>query len=63
MATCTMMTALCVVLMWPGAILELGVYIAPLFAGLCLIPIGLKYGKNENNRHRTTVVRWRFCVI
>ena len=44
MATCAMMTALCVVLMWLGAILELGMYVAPLFAGLCLIPIGQKYG-------------------
>jgi len=44
MATCAMMTALCVVLMWLGAVLELGMYAAPLFAGLCLIPIGQKYG-------------------
>jgi len=40
-----MMTALCVVLMWLGAILELGMYAAPLFAGLCLIPMGQKYGQ------------------
>ena len=44
MATCAMMTALCVVLMWLGAVLELGMYAAPLFAGLSLIIIGQKYG-------------------
>lgn len=45
MASCAMMTALCVVLMWLGAVLELGMYAAPLFAGLCLIPMGQKYGQ------------------
>lgn len=45
MASCAMMTALCVVLMWLGAILELGMYAAPLFAGLSLIPMGQKYGQ------------------
>lgn len=44
MATCAIMAALCVVLMVLGAILELGMYAAPLFAGLCFIPIGQKYG-------------------
>lgn len=46
MATCAMMIALCVVLMVLGAVLELGMYAAPMFAGLCLIPIGQKYGRN-----------------
>lgn len=45
MATCSMMAALCVVLMVLGAILELGMYACPLFAGLCFIPIGQKYGR------------------
>ena len=40
-----MMAALCVVLMVLGAILELGMYACPLFAGLCFIPIGQKYGR------------------
>lgn len=44
MANCAIMAALCVVLMVLGAILELGMYAAPLFAGLCFIPIGQKYG-------------------
>lgn len=44
MATCAMMIALCIVLMVLGAVLELGMYAAPMFAGLCLIPIGQKYG-------------------
>lgn len=41
-----MMAALSVVLMVLGAILELGMYACPLFAGLCFIPIGQKYGRN-----------------
>lgn len=45
MATCSMMAALSVVLMVLGAILELGMYACPLFAGLCFIPIGQKYGR------------------
>lgn len=45
MATCSMMAALCVVLMALGAVLELGMYACPLFAGLCFIPIGQKYGR------------------
>ena len=40
-----MMAALSVVLMVLGAILELGMYACPLFAGLCFIPIGQKYGR------------------
>ena len=45
MAACSMMAALSVVLMVLGAILELGMYACPLFAGLCFIPIGQKYGR------------------
>lgn len=45
MAVCAMLTALSVVLMVLGGALELGVYAAPLLAGLCLIPIGRRYGK------------------
>lgn len=45
MAMCAMMCALCVVLMVLGAVLELGMYAAPLFAGLCFLPIGQKYGR------------------
>lgn len=45
MATCSMMTALCVVLMILGGVLELGMYACPMFAGLCLIPVGQNYGK------------------
>lgn len=44
MALCAMMAALCVVLMVLGAVLELGMYAAPMLAGLCFIPIGQKYG-------------------
>lgn len=45
MALCAMMAALCVVLMLLGAILELGMYAAPLLAGLLLIPVGKLYGR------------------
>lgn len=45
MALCAMMAALCVVLMVLGAVLELGMYAAPMLAGLCFIPIGQKYGR------------------
>lgn len=45
MAVCAMMAAICVVLLMLGAILELGMYAAPLFAGLFFIPVGEKYGR------------------
>ena len=45
MAFCAMMAAMCVVLLLLGAILELGMYAAPLFAGLFFIPVGEKYGR------------------
>ena len=43
-AHCGMMAALSVVLMLLGHILTLGLYISPMLAGLCLIPIGKKFG-------------------
>ena len=45
MALCAMLAALCVVLMLLGAVLELGMYAAPMLAGLLFIPVGQKYGK------------------
>ena len=39
------MTALCVVLMLLGAVLELGIYAAPMLAGLILVPLGDKWGR------------------
>lgn len=44
MAVCGMAAALGVVLMVLGAILELGMYVCPMFVGLCLIPIGKEWG-------------------
>ena len=38
------MSAMCVVIMLVGAIIGVGVYVAPMIAGLCLIPTGRKYG-------------------
>lgn len=35
---------MCLVLMLLGAVLELGMYAAPLLAGVCLVPYGRKYG-------------------
>lgn len=43
-ATCGMTAALSVVIMVVGGILGLGMYISPMIAGLCLLPIGRKYG-------------------
>lgn len=40
-----MMTAACVVLMLLGSVLELGIYAAPMFTGLCLVPLGEKWGR------------------
>lgn len=50
-ASCGMMTAVCVVLMLLGAVLELGIYAAPMFAGLCLVPLGEKWGR----KYQTTL--------
>ena len=44
-AGCGMMAALSIVLMILGAVLGLGLYISPMLAGLCLIPIGRKFGE------------------
>ena len=44
-AVCGMMAALSVVLMVLGAALEIGLYAAPMLAGLCLLPVGERYGK------------------
>lgn len=43
-AACGVTTALCVVLMLLGTILGLGMYLSPILAGFCLIPIGKKWG-------------------
>ena len=45
MAVCAMMAAVCVVLMLLGAVLELGIYACPMFAGLCFLPLGKSYGR------------------
>lgn len=44
MAICAMTAALGVVLMLLGSVLGLGTYMAPMFVGWCLIPIGREYG-------------------
>ena len=45
MATCGMMVAVCVIIMLLGSVLELGIYAAPMFAGLCLVPLGETWGR------------------
>ena len=44
MAVCSMASALGVVVMLLGAVLELGMYVCPMVVGLCLIPIGRQFG-------------------
>ena len=38
------MSAMCVAIMLLGAVIGVGVYVAPMIAGICLIPTGKKYG-------------------
>lgn len=44
-AVCSMMAALSVVLLFVGFLLGLGTYAAPMLAGLCLLPVGRRYGR------------------
>jgi len=44
-AVCSMAAALTVVVMALGALLELGMYACPMFAGLFLMAVGQKYGR------------------
>ena len=43
-ASCGMIAALSVVLMILGAALGRGLYLSPMLGGLCLVPIGQKFG-------------------
>ena len=63
MATCAMVSALCVVLMILGGILELGMYAAPMFAGLCLIPVGKLFGKKYQIMVWITVSALCFLLV
>jgi hypothetical protein len=38
------MSSMCVAIMLLGAMIGVGVYVAPMIAGICLIPTGKKYG-------------------
>ena len=44
LAVCALAAAVGVVLMVLGSFMGLGMYIAPIFVGWCLIPIGRRYG-------------------
>ena len=48
LAFCSMMVAVSVVLLLLGAILDLGMYAAPLFAGIFLLPIGRELGRKRH---------------
>lgn len=63
MATCAMISALCVVLMILGGILELGMYAAPMIAGLCMIPIGRLYGTKYQTMVWVTVSLLSFMLV
>ncbi len=43
-ATCGLSAALAIVIMVLGAVTGVGTYAAPMLAGLCLIPVGRKWG-------------------
>lgn len=45
MASGAMLSALCLVLMLLGSVLELGIYAAPVLAGMLIVPYGEKYGR------------------
>lgn len=51
LAFCGVMAAMCVVILLLGAVLELGMYAAPLLAGVCLIPVGDALGR-----------KWHLCL-
>lgn len=46
-ALCGMMSALSVVIMAIGALLGIGIYAAPMMAGLLLLPLGITLGRKE----------------
>lgn len=46
-ALCGMMSALSVVIMAIGALLGIGIYAAPMLAGLLLLPLGITLGRKE----------------
>lgn len=45
MAAGAVTAAVCVVLLLLGGILELGMYAAPMLAGLCAMPVGKRWGR------------------
>jgi len=45
LAACALVTSLCVVVMLLGAVLELGIYAAPMVCAVALLPVGQKYGR------------------
>lgn len=46
-ALCGMMSALSVVIMAIGAVLGIGIYAAPMLAGLLILPLGMMLGRRE----------------
>jgi len=63
MATCAMISAMSIVIMLLGSILELGMYAAPMMAGLCSIPVGKRYGRKYQALIWGTVSLLSFILI
>ncbi len=63
MAFCGMMAAVSVVIMLLGAVIGIGAYAAPMFAGLILIPIGNKFGKKYHVMLWITVSLLSFVLV
>ena len=63
MATCAMVSALCTVLMILGGILELGMYASPMLAGLCMIPVGKRFGIRYHTMVWITVSLLSFMLV
>jgi hypothetical protein len=57
------MSAMCISIMLIGAIIGVGIYVAPMIAGICLIPTGKKYGTKYHALLWVTVSVLSFLVV
>ncbi|MBQ2957091.1 MAG: hypothetical protein IJE08_11580 [Clostridia bacterium] len=62
-AFCSMMAALSTVLLIVGSLLGLGTYAAPMLAGLCLLPVGQRYGSKYQTLVWLAVSALSFILI
>ena len=63
LAFCSMMAAVSVILMILGSILELGMYAAPMLAGLCILPVGRQFGRKYQAMVWLTVSALSFILV